>query len=339
MRTNKVVTEGATPDKEPAEVPAGAGNFHPIWLLLKAVVSLGLIAVTFWKLDLTSVWDKSRQLSLPLIVSVVSMFAIQTYVAAWRWWVILRHHQLGIRLSAAVRLCFIGAFFNQLLPSSIGGDVARAWYVYRSGCSRKISAITVLSDRIYGMVMLTGLAVISFPLLWYDSVSGDALIVIGIAVMTASAALIAAFWLDRLPRWMQRWAVFRHLGSLSEATRAVSADRGAIGPLLGLSLLIHAITMLAIVVLLGAIAPHLNLLLCAALVPAIMLMAMVPVSIAGWGVREGIMIFGLGLAGVPPEAALVASIMVGLSLAAVGLLGGLIWLMQTHRDGQRRPVV
>jgi uncharacterized membrane protein YbhN (UPF0104 family) len=63
-----------------------------------------------------------------------------------------------------------------------------------------------------------------------------------------------------------------------------------------------------------------------------MLMAMVPVSIAGWGVREGIMIYGLGLAKAPPEAALIASILVGLSLATVGLLGGLIWLMQPNRD-------
>jgi glycosyltransferase 2 family protein len=68
-------------------------------------------------------------------------------------------------------------------------------------------------------------------------------------------------------------------------------------------------------------------------------MAMVPASIAGWGVRESIMIYGFGLAGVPPEAALIASILVGLSLAAVGLLGGLTWLVQTNRDGPRRPVI
>jgi glycosyltransferase 2 family protein len=309
------------------------GKFKLLGLVFKALVSVGLIAVVFWKLNLATVWEKSRQLSGAVILSIVSMFVVQTFIAASRWWVILRHHQADIRWSTAVRFSFIGAFFNQLLPSSIGGDVARAWYAYSSGCSKKISVISVLSDRIYGMVMLAGLALAFFPVLVFYSVSPDALIVVGIVIIAASSALIAAFWLDHLPVWTKRWAFMRHLGALSEATRAVSADRRAVVPLLGLSFLIHAITMLAIVVLLAAVAPQVNLLWCAALVPAIMLMATVPVSIAGWGVRESIMIYGLGLAKTPPEAALIASILVGLSLAAVGLFGGVTWLIRPSRPG------
>jgi glycosyltransferase 2 family protein len=165
------------------------------------------------------------------------------------------------------------------------------------------------------------------------------LIVIGVLILGASSALIAVFWLDCLPGWMRRWAFIRHLGSLSEATRAVAADRRAVVPILGLSLLIHAITILATLALLAAVAPQHNLLLCAALVPIITLMAMLPVSIAGWGVRESIMVYGLGLANVPREAALIVSILIGLSLVTVGLLGGLTWLLHNESDAPRQPVV
>jgi uncharacterized protein (TIRG00374 family) len=330
------MTESAPLHPEPVEAPARNGKFHPLWFSIKSAISLGLIIFVLWKFDLAAVWEKSRQLSGTLILTVVLMFFVQIFVAAWRWWVILRHHHLGICLSATLRICLIGAFFNQLLPSSFGGDVTRAWYVYRSGYSKRISAITVLSDRIYGMVMLACLATICFPVLVYCSVGNDGLIAVGVLIVTTSSALVATFWLDRLPRWMHRWVFIRHLGALSEATRAITGDKRAIVPLLGLSFLIHAITILAIVILLGAVAPQVNLLLCASLVPVIMLMAMVPVSIAGWGVRESTMIYGLGLAHVPPEAALIVSILVGLSLVAVGLLGGLTWLIQTNRDGPRR---
>lgn len=332
------MTDHARPHTETAEAVASRGKLNPLWIALKVAISVGLIVVVFWKFDFATLWEKSKQISGALISGVMLMFVVQTYIAAWRWWVILRHHHLDIRLLTTVRICLIGAFFNQLLPSSFGGDVARAWYVYRNGYSKRIAVITVLSDRIYGMAMLAGLAVIFFPALVYFSVSDDALIVIGIVIMTASSALIAAFWLDRLPAWTRRWSFVRHLGSLSEATRAVTADRGAVVPLLGLSFLIHAVTILAIVALLGTVAPHVNLLHCAALVPVIMLMATVPISIAGWGVRESIMIYGLGLAHVPPEAALIASILVGLSLAAVGLLGGLTWLIGVNRAARRHPV-
>ena len=276
MESALVMNEDAAPDVEAAEVDASGAKLHPLWIALKVAISLGLIGVVFWKFDFATLWEKSRQLSVALIVAVMLMFVVQTYVAAWRWWVILRHHGLDIRLSTSVRICLIGAFFNQLLPSSFGGDVARAWYVYRKGYSKRIAVITVLSDRIYGMAMLAGLANIFFPVLVYFSVSHDALIAIGVVIMSASSALIAAFWLDRLPAWTRRWSFIRHLGALSEATRAVTADRSAILPLLGLSFLIHAVTILAIVALLGAVAPHVNLLLCAALVPVIMLMATVP---------------------------------------------------------------
>jgi hypothetical protein len=329
------MTERAPSHAETTEALASRGKVHPLWIALKGAISLGLITVVFWKIDFAALWGKSRQLSGALIVAVVLMFLAQTLVAAGRWWLILRHHHLGIRLSTAVRICLIGAFFNQLLPSSIGGDVARAWYVYRYGGSKGISFITVLSDRIYGMAMLAGLGIMFFPVLVYFSVGNDALMVVGVVVAGASSAIIAAFWLDHLPAWMQRWRFVRQLGSLSEATRAVASDKRAMMPLLALSFLIHAVTILAIVILLGAVVPQPNLLLCAALVPVIMLMATVPISIAGWGVRESIMIYGLGLANVPPAAALIASILVGLSLTAVGLLGGLTWLIQVNRDGQR----
>jgi glycosyltransferase 2 family protein len=313
------------------DTPSPAGRFHLAGFILKAMVSVGLIAIIARKFDIASVWEKSRHLSAAVIVSVVLMFTVQTYVAAGRWWVILRHHGVLIRLTAAIRICFIGAFFNQVLPSSIGGDVARAWYVYRSGFGKKNAAITVLSDRIYGMLTLACLAVLFYPVLIYFSIGNDALVVVGILIVGALSALLAVFWLDRLPDWMRRWTFVRHLGSLSEATRAVSLDKGVAVPLLSLSFLVHALTILAILVLLEAVAPQCNMLLCAALVPVIMLMAMVPISIAGWGVRESVMIYGLGLAKVPREAALVVSIMVGLSLVAVGLMGGWAWLTEASR--------
>jgi glycosyltransferase 2 family protein len=330
--------ERTPPHTETVEVVVKRGKYYPLWFALKAAISLGLIIVVLRRVDFVTTWENSRQLSGTLIASIVIMFAAQTYVAAWRWWVILRHHHIDIGLFATVRICLIGAFFNQLLPTSFGGDVARAWYVYRSGFGRKISVISVLSDRIYGMLTLACLAIILFPVLLHFSVSGEALIVVGALSTGASLALMAAFWLDCLPGWARRWAIIRHLGSLSAATRALMMDKRAVLPLLGLSFLVHAITVLAILVLLAAVAPHVNLLLCAALVPVIMLMVTVPISIAGWGVRESIMIYGLGLANVRPEAALIVSIMVGLSLAAVGLLGGVTWFIRVNRDRPSQSV-
>src|SRR6516164_1070584 len=146
------MTGDSPPRTETVETSEDRGKGHPIWLAIKTVISIGLIVMIFRKLDLATVWAKSRQLPVTLILTVVLLLVVQTCLAAWRWWVIMRHQHLGMRLLATVRISFVGAFFNQLLPSSIGGDVARAWYVYRNGYSKGLSVIAVLSDRIYGML-------------------------------------------------------------------------------------------------------------------------------------------------------------------------------------------
>jgi glycosyltransferase 2 family protein len=332
------MTEDMAARRQTSVAQAGIGKVHRLGLAVKTAISVGLIVLVLRKIDFATLWTESRQLSVSLILGVVLTLLVQTYIAAYRWWVIMRHHQLDIRLLTTVRISFIGAFFNQLLPSSIGGDVARAWYVYCKGYSRGISVVSVISDRIYGMLLLVCLAIILFPVLVYFSISTEALIAFGGLISAALLALLVAFWLDGLPGRLQRRTLIRHLATLSAATRAIARDKWTSAPVLGLSLLVHVITIVTMLLLLSAVAPQHNLLLCAALVPLITLIAMVPVSIAGWGVREGVMVYGLGLAHVPKEAALIVSILFGLSLAAVGVVGGLIWVVENNHATPRHPV-
>jgi uncharacterized membrane protein YbhN (UPF0104 family) len=70
---------------------------------------------------------------------------------------------------------------------------------------------------------------------------------------------------------------------------------------------------------------------CALLVPAIMEIAMLPISLAGWGVREGAAIVAFGALGLPPDQALGASIAFGLIVAAVSMLGGILWLVDRRQ--------
>jgi uncharacterized membrane protein YbhN (UPF0104 family) len=56
----------------------------------------------------------------------------------------------------------------------------------------------------------------------------------------------------------------------------------------------------------------------------------IPISIAGWGVREGIMVMGFGYLGVPPEQALALSILYGLLLLVVAIPGVIIWFLSGH---------
>ena len=67
------------------------------------------------------------------------------------------------------------------------------------------------------------------------------------------------------------------------------------------------------------------------LVPPVILIATVPISIAGWGVREGSMIVAFGYAGLPQSDGLVVSVLIGLTFFAIGAIGGIVWIVSNGR--------
>jgi hypothetical protein len=65
---------------------------------------------------------------------------------------------------------------------------------------------------------------------------------------------------------------------------------------------------------------------CLAIIPPVMLLAFLPISIAGWGTREATLMFGLQLFGVPPTGGFLASVLIGIIILGVSLIGGALWL-------------
>ena len=99
-----------------------------------------------------------------------------------------------------------------------------------------------------------------------------------------------------------------------------------------------AINLLNIVIFF-AIANSLNIALglfnCLVLLPPVFFMSMLPISISGWGVREGTAILALGLVGIPASQALAISVTFGLGLMLISLPGGALWIMSRRR----RPTI
>ena len=110
-------------------------------------------------------------------------------------------------------------------------------------------------------------------------------------------------------------------------------DKRGLGDLIGASLVGQLMLYSAVVLLTIGFDIPVDPIGVLALVPAAMLVSTLPISIAGWGLREVTMVFGFGLLGVDRSDAALVSIAYGLLFLAFGLLGGLIWLVQ----GAKRP--
>ncbi len=339
MPATAETAEGPLPGRATEVARREGGN--PWMLPLKMLVSLGLLALVVRAVDLPAVG--ALLLGLPLwaaAAAVAGMLGV-TLVSALRWWLILRALGTPLPPGRATSLMFIGSFFTQVLPTSVGGDAVRIWQMTRAGVpfSRAFSGVTL--ERISGLLALV--LMVAGGVFWLgEAVQPPALRWLLLASLPALLAGLALLCLlDRLPSaFGRRLRALPLLGGVLGLLDVMAADSRRVLLSLPLSLpllLLSAAAQLCSVFAVLALAQGFGLALgwgeALAVVPAVILITFIPLSFAGWGVREGASVVMLGLVGIGADHALAISVLFGLALLVAVLPGLLLWL----RGGRRLP--
>lgn len=300
-------------------------------LVVKAAVSGLLLYLALRTVDIVSVKDRLSQIDLRWIGFGLLLLQAQIFVLALRWQKLVIRCGAGLPLAQAFRYSMIATFFNQTLPSSVGGDAMRIWLVGKRA-NWRIATYSVLLDRVVGIVALATIVVACLPwtfALIRNPVGRSALLMIGLGCIGAS--LIFVGLASQRLRVLQRWSLTRHLAAAAAIALALLHSPRALIPIFGLSFVIHLLTALAAWSAARAVNADLPLLYSVFLVLPVVLIAVVPISIAGWGVREGAMVAAFGYAGLPPSDGLLVSLLFGAGYLVVGALGGLVWTFTTER--------
>lgn len=314
----------------------------PAWLItaLKIAVSVGLLVVLFAHVDVADMIGALRVDLIPALVFGSLLLMVQSLAIGYRWHALLNELGHETTLGWAMGRSFIGTFFNQCLPSSIGGDGYRVIMARRHGLDWQDALSSVLVERYTGIVCLfiiaslglipLALALTEATLIWLFVI----VIIGGLlgALMVAGLAEVAA--LRKLPSLIRRllnaWIVGRVLGDMR---RIIRSRRLLI--ILGLSGLASNAATAIVVWLFGlslgvelGIGPYLSIMSLAVLATVI------PLSLAGWGIREGVIVLLLGAVGVAQAEALVMSLAFGLALLLSSIPGGILLWRSVGGDRQ-----
>lgn len=310
---------------------------HPLrnagLVVLKVAVSAGLIAFAMRNVDSASVMEVLRRAEAgPVVFALVIFTAIST-LHARRWGLVLERLEHALAYAKALRLVLIGYFFNQTLPSTIGGDAYRVWGVYKHGIHAGNAITSVVVDRALALASL--LIMIGVEAWWLFDILPDP--VARATVLAVVAGGLAGFGvLLALPKFralLLRWRLSRLLLHVSEGSRAVLARPARAAEFFALTLANYVVMSYVVYILARDIGVSLSMADALVLVPLVTLVSIVPVSIAGWGVRESAMVAALGLVGIAASHAFALSVLYGLVTMASGIPGGLLWL-----TGRRRAV-
>jgi uncharacterized membrane protein YbhN (UPF0104 family) len=314
----RIAMTGSTP---PAA--ALAGTRVPVrTAILRAATSLGLLALILWWLPWQSLTAAIGRIPAGVWLGVTAGFVAGHAVSAFKWRLLLGAAGVPIPAALALRAHALGLFANLCLPSLVGGDVVRAGLVVRDHGQAAAVAVGSVGDRVNDTLALVLLAALG-ALLTQGAGDPSALrLLLGIALLLpaglgGAVLLVRVLPLDRLPGPLARAA-----GRLREAQASLLARPGAALQALALSLAIQG----AFVALNVRIAWSMGIDQPAAVWllvwPLAKLVALVPVSLGGIGVREVALAGLLAPFGVEATAAVAQSLSWEVVLVGSGLAAG-----------------
>ncbi len=299
---------------------------------VKAGITIGLIWLVLRNVNMTDTLARVR--SIPPLIAIVGvlLMLLLSFFCIIRWQIVMRQFGQMLSLRITTRLFFEGLFFNQALPSTVGGDGVRIYRAFRAGLPLAAAINGVVLDRVLGLSSLMILAALAQPLFYQRVDSIAARLSFTAVFVLAVSGILVLLLLGFMPAWFRQWKLARGLVSLSQAARRAYATPRVFFPVTLLSVAGHLISVMVFYLLAVGLNLGVSFLDCLVMVPSVLLLATVPISVAGWGVREGATVAAFGLLGVPPGGAAAASVLFGLGMAITALPGGLLWFLNADRE-------
>lgn len=302
---------------------------------IKTVITLGVLAAVFLRVDLSSAAHAVAHIHWPLFLLSLALTFPLGFTGVQRWRRVAVTFGETLPISRAFIYNWIGQFINLGFPTFIGLDSVRAWKMHKQGMNLGLATHIVVVDRLCSLFSLLIIIAVALPHLWAfqgSEIFKQSAVLVFALGCAALVCLSASEWVGRA-----NFAVpLRHLYTLSNSLNRALFGRQATSLEISLWGILNHLLRVAIVFCLAlALGLQISMLDAFTLVPSALLIAMVPISLAGWGIREMVFIEAFSLVGVASSDALALSLIYGLVFSITGLLGGAVWFAERRLERQR----
>jgi len=307
--------------------------------LVKAIVSIGLLALLFSRVDVSRLWSVARQASIPWLAFALLLYLGMLLASALRWGVLLRAQHVQLPFTFLTQSFLVATFFNNFLPSNIGGDVIRITDSAKAAGSKTLATTVVLIDRGLGVLGLALMAATGATLMQRMALDplrpGMLWAGFGLGAIIATPALLMPETVTKLLQplrvFHQEW-VDERIEKLTYALTRFKETPAALAICFIGAVAVQGILVLFYV----AIARSMNIPIgfaeLAVIVPISFIAQMVPISMNGFGVREATFGFYFTRLGLPLESALLVSFVGAALIMFFSLSGGVAYLTRTARS-------
>ena len=304
---------------------------------VKLSVSVALLWILFARVDFARLWSIARSASVPWLSGALLLYFGMILASAWRWGLLLRAQRVRLSFGTLTSSFLVATFFNNFLPSNIGGDVVRVTDTAKAAGSKTLAATVVLIDRgigLLGLVLLAAIAATAGPrLIDAGPGIGAGMLWAGFigATLVATPALLVPNALPRLlqplrklhPEWVDE-----RLARLGGALARFREAPAALASCFVGALAVQAILVGFYVAIARSMEIPIGFTELALVVPVSFIVQMLPVSMNGFGVREATFGFYFTRLGLPLESALLVSFTGAALIMLFSISGGVTYLMR-----------
>ena len=304
-------------------------------MAIKFVVSAALLAFLFSRIDVARLWASARQASVPWLLLAMAVYLVNVAASIWRWHLLLDAQDVHVRRRSLLGSFLVALFFNNFLPSNIGGDVIRIADTAKPAGSKTLAATVVLVDRGLGLMGLVFVAALGATIaestrhvvtpiwpswLWAGFFVGAAASVPAVLAPAGFGRLLQPLTVFH-PEWV---------GTRIERVTAVLArfhERpAALAGCFGGAIFVQATIVLFYFIVAHALSLDMSFWDLAVIVPMSLVVQMLPVSMNGFGIREATFAFYFTRIGHPLEHALLVSLVPTALIMLFSLTGAAVYV-------------
>ncbi|HEX7283602.1 MAG TPA: lysylphosphatidylglycerol synthase transmembrane domain-containing protein [Vicinamibacterales bacterium] len=304
-----------------------------IKLLVRLGVSAALLYLVLRSIDLSAFRERVASMNPAWLALALLVYAAQQMIGVWRWDRLLRAQHIEVERKKLAESIWVSMFFNNFLPSNIGGDVVRITDTAREAGSKTLATTVVLVDRAIGLTALLVVAAVGAFVLWLAGiyVPGSRWLWLSCIVLVLAAIFVIAMpdfvghLLAPLRALNKPWVTER-AQRLEEAVMRFGKARGVVAGAFGAAIVVQLAIVAFYLLTAKGLSVPLPTLLGAVLIPLSLAVQMAPISINGFGVREAVFAFFFGRFGLPPDAAVALSLVSTGMVMGLSLVGGLLFV-------------
>ena len=291
------------------------------WMIRLCVSFAVMVALAVW-LDVGEVANRLGRMQPAWVSAALLLSLVQVLVSAWRWRFTAGCLGIDLPFSVAVQEYYLAMFLNQVIPGGVVGDVSRAWRHARSQvvftAARGPAVRAVILERASGQVVMgivAGLSVLFLPLgiglQWKFGIGATLIGVIGVGSWT-------------FKRYGQDGS---EMGALIRDARTALFTQKTFPLQFVVSVVVVSTYVVTFVIAAKTIGIETPFFVLLPLVSPVLVTMVIPVTIAGWGVREGFAAILWGSVGLAPVDGVPISVAYGLLVLLSTLPGSIVLAM------------